>query len=92
MMRWLGGFLAGAAAAGALILGSGRGVQSEEITMTTYYPSPRGVYDELRVNTLVFRDTKTGTVYSLKMNDKRLILTDMEEEQAYLVVDLEPEL
>ena len=38
---WLGGLLVSAAVAGA-----------EDVTLTTYYPSPRGVYDDLRSNSL----------------------------------------
>ena len=34
---------------GALVIGVGVAVSAqEEITLTTYYPSPRGVYNELR--------------------------------------------
>ena len=32
-----------------LLLASGVYAVAEEITLTTYYPSPRGVYQQLRV-------------------------------------------
>jgi hypothetical protein len=44
MRRW------GLGVAGAVILGNLAGWAEEEITLTTYYPSPRGVYNELRAN------------------------------------------
>ena len=30
---------------------------AEEMTLTTYYPSPRGIYDELRSNTMEISKT-----------------------------------
>ena len=36
-----------------LLLGSSIYALAEEITLTTYYPSPRGVYQELRVGQLL---------------------------------------
>ena len=35
--------------------------RGEEITVSTYYPSPRGVYDELRANTVVLKDKPRGS-------------------------------
>jgi len=37
-------------------------VVAEEITMTTYYPSPRGVYDDLQSNSLSVSGPISGTV------------------------------
>ncbi|MBI3324237.1 MAG: tail fiber domain-containing protein [Candidatus Omnitrophica bacterium] len=44
--RWQGWMVVG------LLLGTSAAAIAEEITLTTYYPSPRGVYDQLRVRTL----------------------------------------
>ncbi len=50
---------------------------AEDITLTTYYPSPRGVYKELRVNdaglapsTAALEITQTGTIPALLVNDQ----------------------
>ena len=42
MKRW------GVMVVGGLLVGMAGPVWAEEITLTTYYPSPRGVYDQLR--------------------------------------------
>ena len=41
-------------ALGSILLASFTPSLAEEITLTTYYPSPRGVYDELQAN--IYRD------------------------------------
>ena len=60
----------------------------EEITLTTYYPSPRGVYDELRANRLVLKDQATGKHYSLTVDRGRFLLTDSEEHKAFVLLEL----
>jgi hypothetical protein len=47
-----------------------------DVTLTTYYPSPRGVYDELRANRVAglgdgvetFLDTRTGELQVSQIN------------------------
>ncbi|MCF7876798.1 MAG: hypothetical protein K9L95_02085 [Candidatus Omnitrophica bacterium] len=36
-------------------------LQAEDIHLTTYYPSPSGLYDEMMVNKLVIGDTDTSS-------------------------------
>ena len=48
-----------------LLGGLGIGVrlaQAEDLTITTYYPSPRGVYQELRTTNNAFLATQGGAV------------------------------
>lgn len=35
-------------------------LQAENITLTTYYPSPSGIYDEMMVNKMVIGNTDTS--------------------------------
>ena len=70
-----------------LLLGIGRG-GAEDITLTTYYPSPRGVYDELQANTLVLKDRSTGSTYSLTMNAGRLLITDTAQGRTFMIIEL----
>ena len=76
----------------AAVLGLGWAAHGEDITISTYYPSPRGVYDELRANRLILTDQKTKQDYTLTMEDGRLLLTDSKNEKAFIVVDVGSEL
>ena len=78
--RWLMG-LAGAA---ACVAPAARG---EDISVSTYYPSPRGVYDELRANTVVLKDSATGKSYSLTVHEGKLLVTDLEKHQAFVLLE-----
>ena len=62
-------------------------VRGEDITVTTYYPSPRGVYDELVANTVVLKDTETGKSYSLTVRKGKLLVTDLEKHQAFMLLE-----
>ena len=79
--RWLTG-LAGAAVCLA------PAVRGEDITVSTYYPSPRGVYDELRANTVVLRDSATGKSYSLTVHEGKLLVTDLEKHKAFILLEV----
>ena len=57
------------------------------MTITTYYPSPRGVYDELVANTVVLKDTETGKSYSLTVHKGKLLVTDLEKHQAFVLLE-----
>ncbi len=46
----------------ALLLGTMAYAVAEDLTVSTYYPSPRGVYDELRAMKNAFFATQTGRV------------------------------
>ena len=46
----------------ACLGGSAARVSAEEITLTTYYPSPRGVYQELRTTGTTVLATQDGNV------------------------------
>jgi hypothetical protein len=54
--------------AGLLVVGLGAGVGAEEITLTTYYPSPRGVYYALRVGAGSYPNP-TGRLHVVKELD-----------------------
>ena len=45
-----------------LMLGVAASAFAEEVTLTTYYPSPRGVYEELRTTDNTFLATAAGSV------------------------------
>ena len=79
--RWLMG-LAGAAVCLA------PAVRGEDITVSTYYPSPRGVYDELRANTVILRDSATGKSYSLTVHEGKLLVTDLETHKAFVLLEI----
>ena len=51
-----------------LLLGTAVYALAEDITLTTYYPSPRGVYDELRTS----GDVKIGDSSSLEVEQAAL--------------------
>ena len=72
----------------AAVFGTGLLAYGEDITLTTYYPSPRGVYDELRANRLILTDQKTKEDYALTMEEGRLLLTDVKRQKAFVVVDV----
>ena len=74
------------------VFGAGLLAYGEDITLATYYPSPRGVYDELRANRLILTDQKTKQDYVLTMEDGRLLLTDSKNRKAFVVVDVSGEL
>ena len=61
---------------------------AEEISISTYYPSPRGVYDELRANRLILTDAATKRTYQLTMNGGRLVITDQQRDKGFVVIDL----
>ena len=46
----------------AVLLGTGVYAVAEDVTLTTYYPSPRGVYSELRSSGDTFLATTSGSV------------------------------
>ncbi|MBI3083697.1 MAG: hypothetical protein HYY90_04980, partial [Candidatus Omnitrophica bacterium] len=46
----------------ALLLGTTAYAIAEEIALTTYYPSPRGVYQELRTTGNTYLATQSGNV------------------------------
>jgi hypothetical protein len=81
MRGWLIGVVGGLLAGWLTVCG-------EEITLTTYYPSPRGVYDELRANRVVLTDRATGKLYSLSVNEGRFLMTDVEKQQAFVLLEL----
>ena len=62
-------------------------VRGEDITVSTYYPSPRGVYDELRANTVVLRDSATEKSYSLTMREGKLLVTDLAKHKAFVLLE-----
>ena len=78
--RWLLGI--GAAALWAAPLAHG-----EDLTISTYYPSPRGVYDELRANTVVLKDSVTGKSYSLTVREGKVLITDLEKRRAFVLIE-----
>ena len=82
MNRWIGPSVIGA------VLGASLLAYGEDITVTTYYPSPRGVYNELRANLLVLTDQKTKQEYSLTMESGRLLLTSLKDGKAFIVADV----
>ena len=83
MKRWTLSVAATAALCAGALAASG-----ENLTLTTYYPSPRGVYDELRANRLILNDQATGKSYGLTVSNGRFLLTDTEKQQAYLLLEL----
>jgi len=67
---------------------------AEDLTITTYYPSPYGSYNELDTNRLVLNpltdaplSPKTGTIY-LKNSDKKLYIYDGTAWRDLLSVDI----
>ena len=70
------------------VFGTGLLAYGEDITLTTYYPSPRGAYDELRANRLVLSDQKTKQDYTMTMEDGRLLLTDSKSQKSFVLVDV----
>ena len=80
-----GRWLIGITGAAALFLAPA--VRGEDITVSTYYPSPRGVYDELRANTVVLKDSTTGKSYSLTVHDGKLLATDLEKHRAFVLLE-----
>ena len=86
----LGGLIAG------IIVGSHLTAYGEELKVTTYYPSPRGVYDELRANELVAKkvtltDHVTDQHYTLLMNDGKLLIADLKQDKAYVIIEFPEE-
>ena len=81
MTRWLMGIVVGVICAAAVAMG-------EEVTVSTYYPSPRGVYNELRVNRLVLVDEATQQLYEMVMANGRLTVTDTKKQRTFLLLDL----
>jgi hypothetical protein len=57
LFRWNRGLLLG-----LLLLVSGAYVIAEDLTLTTYYPSPRGVYDQLQSMGQTLLSQQTGSV------------------------------
>ena len=105
MRRYLVGIAVGMLMSGLLVFAG-----DESVTLTTYYPSPRGVYDELRANRysglsgsdpyvldmttgtldvtrVVLRDPQTGRRFGLRVNDRHVLITDLEEKRDYLLLD-----
>ena len=82
--RW-GRWLLGIAGAALVLAPAARG---EDITVSTYYPSPRGVYDELRANTVVLKDSTTGKSYSLTVHEGKLLVTDLEKHKAFVLLEI----
>ena len=78
--RWLVG-LAGAAVCLA------PAVRGEDLTVSTYYPSPRGVYDELHASTVILKDSTTGKSYSLTVREGKLLATDLEADKAFVLLE-----
>lgn len=83
MRGWLPGLMVGLFVGGLVVFAG-----EESITMTTYYPSPRGVYDELRANRVVLTDRQTGSTYSLTMEQGKLLLTDLQGSKAFVILEL----
>jgi len=81
MKRIAAGVLAG-------VLATGLAAYAEEISLSTYYPSPRGVYDELRVNKLVLTDAATKRTYQMTMDHGKLVITDQDREKNFVIIDL----
>ena len=75
---------------GVLLLG-GLIAQAEDITISTYYPSPRGVYDELRANVVTLMDKTTGQFYSLSVNEGRLLVSDDQSKRQFILVEFPQE-
>ena len=83
MNRW-----APVAAAAALALGWLAVVQAEEVTLTTYYPSPRGAYDQLLVNRMSSLRERDRYFFDLDQGVVRtrdLVLYDPVADKAYTV-------
>ncbi len=59
----------------------------EDLTISTYYPSPRGVYDELRANTVVLNDSATGKSYSLTVHEGKVLITDLARHRAFVLLE-----
>ncbi len=49
-------------------------VAAEEITLTTYYPSPRGVYSELKAGTI---NSTADTPYEFDLNEGNIVAKEM---------------
>lgn len=89
MNRWL--------TAGSAVLLGGLAASGEDITLTTYYPSPRGVYDELQANRatvkelqtdrILLKDAATGRSVSLSMEGGRFFITDVEGQRRFLLLE-----
>ena len=79
-----GRWFIGAAGVALLVAPAAR---SEDISVSTYYPSPRGVYDELRANTMVLKDSATGKSYSLTVHEGKVLVTDLEKRQAFVLLE-----
>ncbi len=94
MTPWGKGVLLGAVC-GALGAG-GLLAQGEELKVTTYYPSPRGVYNELRANELVAKqvtltDHDTEKHYTLMMKEGKLLIADVESQEAFVMIEFPQE-
>jgi hypothetical protein len=74
-----------------LLLTVGGIAVAEDMTISTYYPSPRGVYDELVVNTLRLRDAAKNRDYDVTVKDGKLLLTDKKYNKSFLIVELPPD-
>ena len=75
-------------AVGALALGWLAVVQAEEVTLTTYYPSPRGAYDQLlanRVSSLRDRDRYFFDLDQGALRTRDLVLYDPVADKAYTI-------
>lgn len=48
---------------------------AEEITLTTYYPSPRGVYKELRAEVI---EANNGSEFSFKLNEGTVVAEELQ--------------
>ena len=94
MKEWHWGLLGGLIA--GVMVGSHLTAYGEDLRVTTYYPSPRGVYDELRANELVAKkvtltDHVTDQQYTLLMNDRRLVIADLGQDKAFVIIEFPEE-
>lgn len=67
----------------ALLLGLSAYAIAEDITLTTYYPSPRGVYQELRVGSGSY-SAPTGSLHVLKSADDGNLALRVDDQAADL--------
>jgi hypothetical protein len=89
-------------------------VFSEELVLTTYFPSPRGTFNELKVREisglnsprpytlnmetgvleiqdLVLLDEATGERFRISINERRVIVADLQAKQGFILFELPTE-
>ena len=59
----------------SIVAGAIIAVAQESVTLTTYYPSPKGVYDEIRANKLASIDAPDE--YFIEMKTGRAVISEV---------------